>query len=594
MIYIYILPNLNKNNLSRTTSHNSYSLMKKIILQIFGANIVKKTNRQLAWVDELKEMDDLPALQYATKQLDLTLNQADSLETLSLQQQLDLILKIETLNQKRLEKLSNQFSNVENMKADLEISIAETCYTYYRQSYICHLKVIERVFDTNKTQLENHFVLEGNSANLLIARALHTAFNMIKWRLFSQANPPAKVWLQINVLYRIAAHKMLLNTPVELFDYSPSATLAAHYVQTCMLGQLAQCSMKKYQVEITTRILNTLLTYTHISNKFTPEQYLFYIDLEKDAPAKRMRDLRPNESCRYWELGELEKQLAVAITVSDRGEIPQSLASSKIDNPKKLNETLRILLDEWKKAGYNRQRRKFARQASSKTARVNAGIVDICNQVHQANQISSGLRLSRDGTSLDDRLRAHAVLRQSSNLSAANSGSLDTWIITDESTIGLGARVNKYANILARPDKLIGLMVDEDPSKIIIGMIRSVKPTQGNQLRVGIEIISHQPTWVQLHQSRSNDVFSNTQTDISPLASTGSKSGTGTVDIGLFSGIYLPVEKGFSDAAVMILPKLNYRTNNNYTVNIGGSPKRVYLSSPIESRDDWVKVEFPL
>jgi hypothetical protein len=547
--------------------------MKKIIQHIFSSNIVKKANKQLAWIDELKEMDDIPALQYATKQLDLTLNQADSSESLSLQQQLDLILKIEMLNQKRLEKLSNQFSNVENMKADLENSITETCYIYCRQSYICHLKIIEKVFDTNKTQLENNFVLEGNTANLLIARALYTAFNMVKWRLFSQANPPAKVWLQINVLYRIAAQKMLLNTPVELFDFSTSATLAAHYVQTCMLGQLAQCSMKKYQIEIATRILNTLLTYTHISNKFTPEQYLFYIDLEKDAPAKRMRDLEPNESCRYWELNELEKQLTVAITVSDRGEIPQSLAFSKIDNAKKLNETLKILLDEWKRAGYTRQRRKFARQASSKTARVNAGIVDICNQVHQANQISSGLRLSRDGTSLDDRLRAHTVLRQVSNLSAANSGSLDTWIITDESAIGLGARVN--------------------PGKIIIGMIRSVKPTQGNQLRVGIEIISHHPTWVQLRQSRANDAFSNIQTDISPLSGIGAKSGAETLDIGLFSGIYLPLEAGFSDTSVLILPKLNYHANNNYNVIISGSPKRVSLGNPIESRDDWVKIEFP-
>ena len=59
---------------------------------------------------------------------------------------------------------------------------------------------------------------------------------------------------------------------------------------------------------------------------------MFYIDLEKDAPAKRMRDFEPNDSCRYWELGELEKQLTVAITVSDRGEIPQSLAFSKIDH----------------------------------------------------------------------------------------------------------------------------------------------------------------------------------------------------------------------------------------------------------------------
>ena len=299
--------------------------MKNIIQHLFGSNTAKKPNELTAWVNDLEEMNDLNALQLSTKQLALTLNQTDGQEPLNLQQQLDLITEIEVLNQPRLENLSTQFSNIENMKPELENSICETCYNYCRQSYICHLKIIEKLFDTNKAQLENYFKPDENAPLLLIARALNTAFNMIKWRLFSQANPPAKVWLQINVLYRIAAQQMLLNNPIDLFDMSPSTTIAALYVQTCMLGQLAQASMQKYNIEIATRILNALLTRVYISNKYTPEQYLFCIDLEKDAPAKRMRDYNPNDSSRYWELDELEKQLTVAITVSDRGEITPHL-----------------------------------------------------------------------------------------------------------------------------------------------------------------------------------------------------------------------------------------------------------------------------
>jgi hypothetical protein len=565
--------------------------MKKIIQHLLASKSAKKANKLTAWVDELAEMDDLATLQFSAKNLAQTLNETEGQDALDLQQQLDLILKIEALNHVRLERLSTQFSSVGNMKTDLENNIVETCYNYCRQSYICHLKIIEKVFDTNRIILGNDFEPEGNTSIILIARALNTAFNMIKWRLFSQANPPAKVWLQINVLYRIAARQLLLNNPVELFDLSPSTTLAAHFVQTYMLGQLAQASMQKYHVEITARILNTLLTRARISNILTPEQYVFYIDLDKDAVAKRMRDIIPNESCRYWELDELEKQLSVGVTVSDRGEIPQSLAFAKIDNAIKLNETLRILFEEWKKTGYIRQRRKLARQASSKTAKVNAGIVDICSQVHRANRISGGFRLSRDGTSLDERLRAHTVLRQTDSLSAG-SGSLDTWIITDESPRGLGTRVNKYANILARPDKLIGLMLDDDPRHVIIGMIRSVKPTQGNQLRVGIEILSHHPTWVQLRQTHTTEAFPNTEVNIERFSGTSAKN-TAKVDIGVFSGIYLPIEAGISDLSMMILPKINYRANTNYTISIDGSAKRILLGEAIESHDDWVKVAFP-
>ncbi len=571
--------------------------MKSILKQIFSNNPLIKSNQYKAWLADLKDLDDLPALQFSTKHLAQLLNAVDTAEAPTLEQQIDLIIELEALNQLRLEKLSTQLAYVENMKVELENTIFDTCYNYCRQSYIFHLKVIEQAFSAEKynpekSTTEKIYRPSESMLVLLIARALNTAYNMIKWRLFSQTNPPAKVWLQVNMLYKIATQGALLNNPIELFDLSPSTTLAANFVQCWMLGSLSQTSMQKYQVEISARILTTLLTRAHISQKYTLEQYLFFIDLEKDVVAKRMRDAYASDSCRYWELDELEKQLTVAITVSDRGEIPQSLAFSKIDHPNKLNETLTLLVEEWKRHGYVRQRRKAVRQASSKSARVNAGIVDICKQVHQANQIKNGLRLSRDGTTLDQRLRAHTTLKQNSNLTI-NSGSLDTWIITDESLQGLGTRVNKYANILARPNKLLGLMVDDDPSKIIIGMIRSVKPTQANQLRVGIEIISHHPTWIQVKQTHHDDSFADTILQTESFSSLNAKDTNSAADVGYFAGIYLPLEAGLSESSMMILPKSQYRANCNFLVTIEGETKQVLLEDPVESRDDWVKVIFP-
>ena len=577
--------------------------MKKIFQQIFSSAVIKKTNHYKAWLSELKDMDDLAALQFSTRQLTHLVSnisqisatensQIEDADALTISQRLSLITELETLNQSRLEKLAVQLCNVENMKLELENSIFDACYNYCRQSYIVHLKLIEQVFGAEKSSVEKNDLPNQQAVILLMARALNAANNMIKWRLFSQTNPPAKVWLQVNTLYKIASKHNLLNTPVEIFNSSPSSTLASHFVQCWMLGQLAQASLQKHHVEMTTRILSTLCTRVHISSQFTPEQYLFFIDLEKDEPAKRMRDAYASDNCRYWELDELEKQLIVAMTVSDRGEIPQSLAFSKIDHAKKLNDTLSILIEEWKRVGYLRQRRKSPRFASSKTARVNAGMADICRQVHQANQIKSGLRLSRDGTTLDERLRAHTTLRQSSNLSV-NSGSLDTWIITDESQQGLGTRVNKYANILARPNKLIGLMIDDDPSKITIGMIRSVKPTQANQLRVGIEIISHHPVSIQLMQSRQSSQFGDTIVDLESLKKANSTSNTAVTDMGYFSGIYLPIEAGLSDTSMLLIPKISFRANTNYIISMNAESSQILLGDPVESRDDWVKVAFP-
>ena len=567
--------------------------MKKFIQQIFGASAAKKSNALISWVDQLEEMSDLSALQFATQHLvQLTnlqlINPNETAETFTLQQQHDFILNLEALNQSRLEKLSTHFSSLENMKLELENSMCEICYNYCRQAYIFQLKIIEQIAEQHKAQQVIALSTKAEHLSLLISHTLHAGFNMVKWRLFSQSNPPAKVWLQINALYRFSAQRGLLNNTLELFNNGTSTTLSAFFVQIYMLGQLTQASLQKSQLEIATRVMSALLTRARISDKFTPEQYLFCIDLQQDEPAKRIREANPTDSFRYWELDELEKLLTIAITVSDRGEIPQSLALAKIDNVKRLHETLNMLVAEWKKTGYIRQRRQFNRQASSKTARVNAGIVDICNQVRQANQVSSGLH---EVSSLDERLRLHTTLRASSLL-AATSGTLDTWMITDESGHGLGARVNKYANILARPDKLIGLMIEDETTKIVIGMVRSVKPTQGNQLRVGIEIISHHPKWVQLKRVDNHEAFSNSsvKTDFQDNFNANKPS---SLDMDLFAGIYLPIEAGLSDTSCLILPKINYRAHANYSLAIAGVAQHVLLGEPIESHDDWVKVAFP-
>ena len=547
--------------------------MKNIIQQIFGTKAKHESNKLGAWVLELVDMDDLSALKFSTQKLAAM---AEEIQ-LNTQQKLDLLIEVEELNQPRLEKMATQFVNVTNMKSDLENSISDTCYQYCRQSYICHLKIIELVINPSK------FTLTGNMAVIILARAINAAFNMAKWRLFMQQNPPTKVWLQIFMLYKIAHKQNLLNTPIELFPMSPSTTLSAYIVQICMLGQLAQATMQRVHIEIAARLLKAWLTRAHLSNKHTPEQYLFYIDLERDNAAKRMRNFEPNDSCRYWELDDFEKQLNVATTVSDRGEMPESLIFSKIDNVKKLNETLNILQAEWRKKEYLRQRRREERSATSKTAKVNAGIADICNQVLQANQIKSGLRMAKSGKSLDELLRGHTVLKQTNNI-ALNSNALDSWIITDESKHGLGARVNKYANVLARQDKLIGLVIDDELDKVVIGMIKGIKPTQGNQIKVGIEVISRSAKWVQLQQAQENSSFLDTVSEINA-----SHRGS-PIDIGLFSGIYLPIEAGLADASYLILPKISFRPNAKYIIHIDGKHKRGVLGTPVESRDDWVKI----
>lgn len=547
--------------------------MKNLLQRIFANGGEKEIYKLPAWLSDLAELDDIPALKLSTQHIALLVDD----ESLPINQKLDLILELEEINRHRLDKLSDQFSSLSNIKPELENSITETCYAYCRQSYIFHLKTIELAINPLT------FKLEEEGQLLLLARAINVAINMVKWRSFAQQNPPSKVWLQIYLLYKIAHKQNLLNTSVELFPLSPPTTLSAFIVQICMLGQLKNAKLDKQHLETAIKVIRTLITHAHISSQYNAEQYLFHINLEQDLPAKRIRSLEPSHLQRYWELDDLEKQMNVAINVSGRGEFPDSLILSKIDDANILHETLTVLYEEWTKKDYVRQRRSEDREATSRNAKVKAGVLDICDQVLHANQINKGLTQSRKPASLDGLLMGHAALNQSSSISI-NSGSLDTWIITDQSKHGLGARVNKYANTLARPKKLIGLVFDDDPTTVSIGVIKTVKATQGNQLRVGIQVISNLAIWVQLQPFQEKSAFTN------KVLSLGKGDAEAANYTNASPGIYLPKEPGLTEQACMIIPKINFKLNTVYTIHLNGKTKRAEFDEPIESNDDWVKV----
>lgn len=547
--------------------------MKQLFRQIFGSKTNKEPQKLTAWVLELSDMDDLAALQLCTQKLILLFDSP----TLTTNQKLDLIIDLEEVNKQRLEKLSAQYVGLTNIKPELETSIVETCYHYCRQSYIYHLKLIEVIINPLESEHQKENQL------LLIARALNAAMHMMKWREFSHESAPAKVWQQIYLLYKIAHKQNLLTTPVETFPLTPASTISAYIVQVCMFGQLKDTTLEKAQIETTISIMRLLITHAHISLQYNPEQYLFYIDLDQDMPAKRIRKIEPKESLRFWELDDFEKQVLIAANMTERGELPESLIRANTNDPDLLFETLSTLHAEWTKQQYIRQRRREPREATSKNAKVKAGIFDICDQVLHANQINNGLTLSKQGKGLEDLFLGEYTLNQTSGLTI-DSSSLDTWIITDESKHGLGARVNKYANTLARPKKLIALVFDDDPTKTCIGMIRAVKATQGNQLRVGIEVISNLAVWSQVKPNYEDNSFADS---ISKASMTTRDS---VMKTNLFPAIYLPKEQGISDQASMIMPKVNYSPKVEYVVYVGGKTKRVQLADPIDANDDWVKV----
>ena len=549
----------------------------------FGASStdIEDEAADLTWLKSLDSLDDVTALNLVTKHL--TSLMAD--DSRPFKQKVDFLFAVDNKALPRATKLSAQYAKVGNLRPELATSIITAAYNYYRQSYLNYLHLVELIIASPKDPS-----LENNTLLIVIARTLDLAITMIKWRYFDHSSTPAKVWQQTHMLYEIATKTNLLEIPIMAFEHSVPTTIAAYIAQASLFGSLENTNMQKQHYQIAAYLLKFWLTEVSFSDQINQEKHLFVIDLKKDACAKRTRHFEQTHSCRFWHIDAFEERIISTLQITEQGKPPSDIPLGEIDDVRSLHETLQILRIEWSKSEYVRQRRKETRQAINQTASIAYGMIGICNLVdHNARKVlSNALRMpSSTNKSLDDRLSSHTSIRMEGTTNTLLvEPKQDIWTITDESSKGLGARAPKEAKSWVKSGKLVAIAMDERPPRVLIAMIRGVMQSRHlNQVHVGLEVIArfaNRALMRPIEQPPSLEPIDK----FSPLTS------NNTITIG-FSVLYLPIETGLSEESTLILPKIEYRVNEVYEITLNETTKLIRLGSPIDAKDDWVRVVFP-
>lgn len=535
----------------------------------------------LAWLKSLDAVDDVAALNLATKHLSSLI--AD--ETRPIKQRIDFLFAVDHKALPRATKLSAQYAKVDSLRPELATTISNAAYNYYRQSYLNYLRLVELIIASPKDPS-----LENNTLLIVIARALDLAMTMIKWRYFDHSSTPAKVWQQTHMLYEIATKTNLLEIPIKAFEYSAPTTIAAYIAQVSLFGSLENANMQKQHYQIAAYLLKCWLTEVSFSNQINQGTHLFVIDLKKDACAKRTRHFEQTDSCRFWQIDAFEEKIISTLQLTEQGKLPPDIPLAEIGDVRSLHETLQVLRSEWSKNEYIRQRRKETRQETNHTASIAYGILDICNLVdyNARKQLTNKLSMpTSTNKSLDDRLFSHASIRREGPTNVLYvEPKQDIWAITDESTKGLGARAPKEAKSWVKSGKLVAVAMDERPPRVLIAIIRGVMPSRHlNQVHVGLEVIARFANWAQMRPIEPPPSLEPID-KFSPLAS------NNAITMG-FSVLYLPIEAGLSEESTLILPKIEYRANEVYEITLNGTTKLIRLGNPIDAKDDWVRVIFP-
>ena len=559
--------------------------MRKIFQEIIGSVINDIPSKHLAWLETINSQDELTALESATRGLTFAMSD----KTLAVKTVCNIIDDVARKTSPILNKLSQQFIRFELMSSSVENNILTVVYNFHKQLYSGYLSLLNDFCNHPKQH-------KKELANRYMHAAVNQAFEMLKWRSFVNVGLTPKVWLQLHKIFEIAVSNQLLNQ-VLLNDEQPvnKVTLSALLLQTYMLDTLLQINLSRQGIDIASKLLRSQLINVEISKEFNPGKFLFYVDLAKDNGAKRIRHLSPTETGIYWQIDSLEKSIQAIITelsVKTADSLSNYSSITFLDTPlivephqiKALAETLELLLREWSRDNYIRQRRKAVRRKISTTANVVHGIKEICLRIksNENGQLNYGVRLSNEARLLEQRFRIHHIIK-----GTQNTLNVDTinhhWIVIDESNQGLGAVASRELNTKSAVGQLVGLVLANAKQEMIIAVIRSIRPKANRQMQVGIEILSHHAKWAQLRSADESESDGNKQAAYN----------TSLEEKSSFSGLYLPIEAGISTESMLVLPRIEFIPHTHYEISIAGMLDKVTLSDSIDSKSDWVKINYP-
>lgn len=546
----------------------------QLLKKIFGNPAPSKASTSLAWANGLSSMDDIIAIEYCTKKLNEDFKNGLFKDAQYLQALLSVDEKTHTI----AERITSHYINIENIGIELEERITESVFFYHRQFFLVYFILIENLAAANHPWLA-----------VMLARAMNSASQMIKWRYYSFNSAPANVWLQIAQLYKIAEQKSLLNYSVTLYTDQYPTTLSIAYIQACMLGSLESLSFKRQQIDLVSKLLAKWTAKIKIETVYDEKRHLFYVDTAGNVPAKRIRNFEPSDSCRYWCFDSINSKIELCFSAIEFNISPSQSALGEFITSKYFLSTLEALHLEWSRTEYKRQRRGEERIKTSKPATATYGFEDTCNQIQQYDniQVHRGEKIYKGEKSFEDRLAAHNFVKGRSELDFVyiDLGTGHSNIV-DESSKGIGIRVNKRAHEVSL-GMMIGVSVQEPATGIWVGVIRSIKAMAACELHIGIEVLSKAAFCVHAKNTTLNMGKVRNITENTNAGNTSFSTSTAN-----FTCLYAPKEQGISGQETLIVPRLQFNKNDTFKVNILGTEMYVRFTETLERHEDWIRVSY--
>ena len=534
------------------------------------------------WMENLPMGDSAKAIETLTKQI----REYSEQRQVATKERLAALTALDQGAQELLDILRSQYLQNPRMSRAVESSLWNSVNNFYQEILRAyHAHIMEYIGNPNGSKI-------GAAMPLLTARTLSYFGRDAKWNYYRYTQASPKLWKRMHNLYHFAEYEEFDTRPLKLYDTDQAqTTIAQIYLQSLMLDTMNTGSLTPRQLHLIERWMPMLVRGIGLEKAFDPERHIFFVNLEENRGARRVRRVTPSETQRYWESIGLKEKLDELRSQLSAGAIPVKLG---LTEDCKLPACLDLLERSsyfWSPTGLKRAQREFERKSAMKSIEVVRGLNDICLNVRADNvQLQRTLTTeTSDGLSYDEMVDVHLYgfvtkrtqvkVGQSKEKKIEHVVAHERWVMENESEAGYGAQINDQADDWVRLGKLVGLK-PEKKGHWNIGVIRRLRRSQPNQQYVGIAVVAESPITLLLRPEKSEE---------RPLT----VDGINAQDVKMpFPALFLKGAGQPAQTDALILTSAEYASGRELWFSVRGTTYHIRLKHALEHGDDWLRASF--
>ena len=369
---------------------------------------------------------------------------------------IQLLLMLDDAAQPRVRKLSKDYFATSRLSRFLENRLWTALHGYWKQAGYGYARAVDQF-------VQGHKGADAAKAQLplLLVRTLRSFGQQIKWMHMRYGPIELASWGVFNSVYAFAELRQLAQSKVTVYTGAAgTSTPQQEFLKGAMFSASAPDGLLPLEVELAERLIGGFAPRFVIGAAPAPA-LMFWTDLAQAmAPARASRAPQAGASLRYFGAGAaLEEIHDLAEGVMVGGKVPPELNLGGSYDSHVVLEVMRHLNTHWSPQPPERKTQRHAVKSRLSVTYGYEGVIGVLG----------------GGDSLD-----------------FDNQKSESWIVENVSAGGFGAVVPQMKGDWLRVGALLALQ-PEGGTNWVLGVVRRVNKSAGQQARVGIETLSKSP-----------------------------------------------------------------------------------------------------